>query len=39
MRVLYANLWDDYTLTESHEDASYPAENTQDVQSNTKGVI
>lgn len=31
MRILYDNLWDDYTLTDSHEDASYPAENTQDV--------
>lgn len=31
MRILYNNLWDDYTLTESHEDSSYPAENTQDV--------
>ena len=31
MRILYNNLWDDYTLTESQEDSSYPAENTQDV--------
>ncbi|KKM08125.1 hypothetical protein LCGC14_1727040, partial [marine sediment metagenome] len=31
MRVLYNNLWDLYTLTESHEDANYPVENTQDV--------
>ena len=31
MRILYNNLWDLYTLTESHEDANYPVENTQDV--------
>ena len=31
MRVLYNNLWDDYDLTESHEDANYPVENTQDI--------
>ena len=31
MRILYANLWDNYTLVESQEDANYPAENTQDM--------
>ncbi len=31
MRILYNNLWDLYTLTESQEDANYPVENTQDV--------
>lgn len=31
MRVLWNNLWDLYTLTESQEDANYPAENTQDI--------
>jgi len=31
MRILYNNLWDDYDLTESHEDANYPVENTQDI--------
>ncbi len=30
MRILYSNLWDLYTLTESQEDANYPVENTQD---------
>jgi hypothetical protein len=29
--VLWNNLWDLYTLTESQEDASYPSENTQDI--------
>ena len=31
MRLIYNNLWDLYTLTESQEDANYPVENTQDV--------
>lgn len=31
MRILWNNLWDLYSLTESQEDASYPAENTQDI--------
>ena len=31
MRIIWNNLWDTYTLTDSHEDASYPAENTQDI--------
>lgn len=31
MRIIYSNSWDLYTLTESEENASYPAENTQDV--------
>lgn len=31
MRLIWDNLWDDYTLTESQEDANYPAENTQHV--------
>ncbi len=31
MRIIYQNLWDDYTLVESQEDANYPVENTQDV--------
>lgn len=31
MRIIYSNLWDDYTLTESQEDANYLAENTQDI--------
>ncbi len=31
MRIIYNNLWDLYTLTESQEDANYPVENTQDV--------
>jgi len=30
MRIIYNNLWDDYTLVESQEDANYPVENTQD---------
>ena len=30
MRILWNNQWDLYSLTESQEDASYPAENTQD---------
>ncbi len=30
MRIIYSNLWDLYTLTESQEDANYPVENTQD---------
>lgn len=31
MRIIYNNRWDAYTLTESSEDSSYPAENTQDI--------
>ena len=31
MRIIFHNDWDLYTLTESQEDASYPAENTQDI--------
>jgi len=31
MRLIYHNDWDLYTLTESSENASYPAENTQDI--------
>ena len=30
MRILYNNLWDNFTLVESQEDANYPVENTQD---------
>ena len=32
MRIIYRNLWDDYTPSVSQEDASYPATNTQDPQ-------
>ena len=31
MRILYSNLWDDYSLIESQENSSYPVENTQDI--------
>lgn len=31
MRLMYDNYWDEYSLTESNENASYPAENTQDI--------
>ncbi len=30
MRIIYSNLWDNFTLVESQEDANYPVENTQD---------
>ncbi len=31
MRLIYNNLWDNFTLVESQEDANYPVENTQDI--------
>lgn len=31
MRIIYSNLFDDYTLTESQEDTNYPVENVQDI--------
>ena len=31
MRIIYSNLLDNYTLTESQEDANYPVENVQDI--------